>query len=615
MTIRRAVDRLRHHARRPLARTPYVWDVAMLARPDKRSTLARRDTAIVIEGFLRSGNTFSVAAFAVANGPGLHVGRHLHGAPHVLRAVRLGLPTLVLIRRPADAVSSYLIRRPTLTADDALLEYLDFYRTTWPMRHGFVVGLFDDVVNDFGSVISTVNQRFGTSFVPYRPTPENEAAAFALVEEMNRLECRGEVVETHVGRPSAERDSRKMAIRQQMQLPRTQALLAEADHLYERYSEFAATRYRDVPTVRVEGDVMTRVLLVGKGAPDRGGIPSFLNDLRTGALAHEHEITFLNVAHHGTPEGGEASVSNVARTLKDAVAVWRSARGHDVVHINSALAPTVTVLRAGLLALAGRARGCAVVVHAHGGNIETWLTTRRARLVMRVAMSPAHAVVAVWTAGHRALSAALGEQRVCLVDNGVDASRYAEPEPPHRPPRVLYVGLLTPRKGVLDLIQASRMLREEGVEHELWLLGGTPDEGPAAAEPVHAAAENHAVLLGTRLPEEMPDAYAAADVFCLPSWWEAMPLSVLEAMAAGLPVVATDVGDVARVVQEGKTGYVVPKQAPEQLAAALRKLLTDPGLSRRMGQAGRLRAEQHFSSTVTAHAVGDLYARVLGGRR
>ena len=49
---------------------------------------------------------------------------------------------------------------------------------------------------------------------------------------------------------------------------------------------------------------MSRVLLVGKGAPDRGGIPTFLNDLRTGELARHHDITFLNVAHHGTPEGG-----------------------------------------------------------------------------------------------------------------------------------------------------------------------------------------------------------------------------------------------------------------------------------------------------------------------
>lgn len=211
----------------------------MLSRRSKRITLARKDTAIVIDGFLRSGNTFSVAAFTIANGE-LPIGRHLHGAPHILRAVRMGLPTVVLIREPADAVASYLIRRPSLTPADALLEYLDFYRTAWPARDGFVVALFDDVVKDFGAVTRRVNARFGTSFVPYEPTPDNERAAFALVEEMNRLECRGEVVETHVGRPSAERADRKREIQQQLREPRAARLLGQAEALFNRYADQAA---------------------------------------------------------------------------------------------------------------------------------------------------------------------------------------------------------------------------------------------------------------------------------------------------------------------------------------------------------------------------------------
>jgi glycosyltransferase involved in cell wall biosynthesis len=234
---------------------------------------------------------------------------------------------------------------------------------------------------------------------------------------------------------------------------------------------------------------------------------------------------------------------------------------------------------------------------------------------MRLSVLPAHRVVAVWSAGQRALASALGGKRVSLIDNGVDTGRFAEPEPAHEPPRVLYVGLLTPRKGVLDLLEASRLLREEGVAHDLWLLGGTPDEGPAAAVPVHAAAQGNATLLGTRPPEQMPAAYARADVFCLPSWWEAMPLSILEAMAGGLPVVASDVGDVSRAIAEGETGHVVPQQSPDRLAQALKPLLTDPGLRRTMGDAGRARVEEHFSSEVTARNVSALYAEVLNSQK
>ena len=359
---------------------------------------------------------------------------------------------------------------------------------------------------------------------------------------------------------------------------------------------------------------MSKVLLVGKGAPDRGGIPTFLETLRGSRLADEHELVFLNVAHAGTPQGGRATAGNVGRTVRDAVAVFRAARGHDIVHIHSALAPSVTVVRASILALAGRARGCVVVVHAHGGNIQTWLTVPWRRALLRLAMLPAHRVVAVWTAGEEALRRVLPDDRVALIDNGVPLEVGCEPRPGNVPPRVLYVGLLTPRKGVIDLLTASRLLRERGVAHELWLLGGTPDEGPDAEAEVRAALDDSTRLLGTRPPEQMPAAFAEADVFCLPSWWEAMPLSVLEAMAAGLPVVATDVGDVSRAVADGVTGHVVPVRDPERLAAALQAVLEDAELRRRMGAAGRARVTEMFSADVTAAGVSALYAELEGAR-
>jgi hypothetical protein len=144
-----------------------------------------------------------------------------------------------LARDPHDAVPSYLIRRPTLTPNDALREYVDFYGTSWRARSGFVVGLFDQVVTDFGVVIEHVNHKFGTHFALYRPTPEKEAATIQLVEEMNRLECRGEIVETHVGRPSVERVGRKKQTSALLNREAKATLLASADELYHDYVSLA----------------------------------------------------------------------------------------------------------------------------------------------------------------------------------------------------------------------------------------------------------------------------------------------------------------------------------------------------------------------------------------
>ncbi|HEX2196238.1 MAG TPA: glycosyltransferase family 4 protein, partial [Actinomycetota bacterium] len=114
-------------------------------------------------------------------------------------------------------------------------------------------------------------------------------------------------------------------------------------------------------------------------------------------------------------------------------------------------------------------------------------------------------------------------------------------------------------------------------------------------------------LLGTRPPEEMPAAFAAADVFCLPSWWEAMPLSILEAMATGLPVVATPVGDVPRVVRPYETGLLVPLQDEEALADALEELLTEPAKRAEWGRAARdLVVERHSAASMAAK-IGALY--------
>ena len=353
-----------------------------------------------------------------------------------------------------------------------------------------------------------------------------------------------------------------------------------------------------------------RVLIVGKGPPERGGIAAMVEILRQ-RLAADNEVELLNLTRDQIPRCGRMSTQNIRRTLEDSLRVWRVGRGWDIVDIHSALTPLVTISRAGLLALVARARGAHVVVHAHGGNLQTWLDSRSKRLATRIALSAAHGIVAVSQGVHDSLADVVGPGRVRLVDNGIDVERFRPNGRVHHPPRVLYVGLLTPRKGVVDLLHASEVLRSRRVPHELVLVGGTPDEGPDAEAEVRAVAGDGVIFQGVRAHEQMPEVYWEADVFCLASWWEAMPLSVLEAMASGIPVVATRVGDIPRIVEDGLTGILVPAKDPEALANALEVYLADSTRRRAAGQAGRERVEQNYSVEAMVLATVDAYHAVM----
>lgn len=329
-------------------------------------------------------------------------------------------------------------------------------------------------------------------------------------------------------------------------------------------------------------------------------------------LSSRYELWFFNLAQGDVREGGQLTGGNLARTLRDAVELWRLSRDADLVHIHSALGPQLTLLRAGCLAAAAKLGRSAVAVHGHGGRIEQWVSNSRTKWVARLGLAFADRVICVSVGSYSALVAALGQERVVLIENGVDVDAFGPASEGGAIPRLLFVGGLTPRKGAIDLMVASAMLTDRGVKHELLLVGGTPDEGRQEEIRVRKAAPPHAQFLGLLPHSAMPDLYRAVDVFCLPSWWEAMPLSVLEAMASGLPVVASRVGDIPRLVEDGVSGRLVAARAPEQLADALESVLQDSSLRRRMGQAGRRLVQERFTVDESTARVDAVYSELLG---
>jgi sugar transferase (PEP-CTERM/EpsH1 system associated) len=211
--------------------------------------------------------------------------------------------------------------------------------------------------------------------------------------------------------------------------------------------------------------------------------------------------------------------------------------------------------------------------------------------------------------------------KVSAIHNGVDLSRFGRAgrlesrlrlDLPAEAAIVGTVGRLDPVKDQAGLIRAFAKVRSAHPEALLVVVG----DGPCRAELENVAAASgqgeHVRLLGNR--DDIPAVMSALDVFVLPSIAEGISNTILEAMASGLPVVATRVGGNPELVEDGIGGALVPRQDPSALAAAIAAYVADPELRRRHGLASRQRATGHFSLERMAEAYANLYTNLAAGR-
>ncbi len=210
-------------------------------------------------------------------------------------------------------------------------------------------------------------------------------------------------------------------------------------------------------------------------------------------------------------------------------------------------------------------------------------------------------------------------ERVLLVENGIQAVPQGDGESVRRgagigagTPVLVSVSVLRPQKALDVMIRALAILRRVRPEVRL-LIAGQGDREPLSALVSELGLDEAVTFLGFR--RDVANVLAAGDIAVSSSDYEGSPLAVMEYMAAGLPVVATDVGGVPRLVDHGRTGLLVPRRDPQALAEALERLLDNSVLARDMGERGRRRQQRDFSFETTLREVQALYDAQLSTER
>lgn len=208
----------------------------------------------------------------------------------------------------------------------------------------------------------------------------------------------------------------------------------------------------------------------------------------------------------------------------------------------------------------------------------------------------------------------LPPRKTCVIPNGISLAAFDRPAQAALPadlfgaaqqPIVLTIARLHEQKGLNYLLEAAAQVPEA----VFVLAGDGPERVNLEAQAWSLGLSQRVFFLGRR--RDVPALLAACDVFVLPSLYEGMPLSILEAMAARKPVIATAIGGVDEVIVPGETGLLVPPRDPIALATAIRSLLSDRACAQHFAANGRARVEQYFAAEVMVRRAVEIYDELL----
>lgn len=207
--------------------------------PNNRMLSVNRNTQLVIEGFPRSANTFAVLTFNEAQPEKLPLAHHMHVPAQIIRGVRWKIPTIILIRNPKDAVISFVMYDQQVSINQALKLYVSFYKSVYSYKSECVIASFEEVVNNYSSIIQKTNDKFGTKFVSFTPKNSELKSIFQKIESVGKIQAtrqgKTEYSELNIARPSSTRASLKKDLIQKLKEPQNHKILQVAEKIYDEF--------------------------------------------------------------------------------------------------------------------------------------------------------------------------------------------------------------------------------------------------------------------------------------------------------------------------------------------------------------------------------------------
>ncbi|MBP9663329.1 MAG: glycosyltransferase family 4 protein [Pyrinomonadaceae bacterium] len=344
----------------------------------------------------------------------------------------------------------------------------------------------------------------------------------------------------------------------------------------------------------IQADRRPVIVMVGMHlSKTRGGITTLTAAILGSELQNDYRFDYIasQAEDHSKPRKMLLAMSAFARF---AVRILLDRPSLAYVHIGS----NVSLYRESAFILLAKVFRTCVLAHFHAGDLDQYYLKQNAlgRAFIRWALGRSDRIVAVSNASARALRELDDSLKISLVTNAIDTSIFGMRSPHRHEAKIvqlLFVGAAGKLKGERDLVKALGLLKvRRDLELRVSFIGhGTEDLITLCEEEGIAGIVEH---LGPVPMSKRVKCFENADIFVLPTYAEAMPLGVIEAMAAGLAVITTPVGGIPELVSDGEDGLLFPCGDISALAERIAALASDPEARKRIGARAQVKARQHW---------------------
>jgi glycosyltransferase involved in cell wall biosynthesis len=347
------------------------------------------------------------------------------------------------------------------------------------------------------------------------------------------------------------------------------------------------------------------VLMVGTDLSTMGGISSVIRNYFESGLIQRLGVSYIPTHKDGT------RFAKAWFYLKQIPLIIANMPRVRIVHIHTSQGWSFRRLL--LIFWIARLFARKTVWHVHGSQFDNYYdgAAMIEKYLIRQALRGADLVVALSTGWKDKLSEIEPKSNISVIHNAVNTSKYhVIRSRRHDPAVVLFLGRLGKRKGIYDLLEAAALLKSENIR---FVLAGDGD-----IEQVNQHIANHGLasnvsVLGWVSPDKVVALLRDADIYALPSYDEGLPMGILEAMSAGLPVVTTPIGGIPEAVADNDNGFLVRPGDCAGLAERLKRLASDQQLWMRMSESSLRRAEQQFGMEKAEQELGSNYSDLLQG--